>query len=514
MTVVGGGHNGLTAAAYLARAGMSVLVLERLGHVGGAAVSASRFTGQPARFPRYASLVSVLPQQVIDDLGLDVTLASRPTSSYAPVLREGDPAGLLVERPEGEATNASFRELTGGDDEYEAWCAFHRDVGELAAVVAPSLLEPLPVERDVRGQVSEEVWRDLVTSPLGEALRRRFTDDTVRGVVASDAVIGTFASLHDASLAQNRCFLYHRIGNGTGEWRVPVGGMGALTVALERAARDAGAEIITGAGVSCITAEADAAEVHWHDGATQRSVLTRHVLANVAPWVLRILMGEGEDAETKPQGSQLSINLLVDRLPRLRSGADPEVAFGGTLHVGTGLGQLEAAYAEAAAGRVPSVVPGTVICPSLTDPSVLGGAPEGTHTLTYVGMHLPAALFDADRDATRKLAVERALAAIDEHLEEPLATCLARDAEGNPCIESGLPQDVEADLAMPGGHIFHGDLDWPWASNRARLETPAQQWGVQTDVESVMVCGSGARRGGGVSGLGGHNAAQAVLASR
>ena len=66
---------------------------------------------------------------------------------------------------------------------------------------------------------------------------------------------------------------------------------------------------------------------------------------------------------------------------------------------------------------------------------------------------------------------------------------------------------------MPGGHIFHGDLDWPWASNRARLDTPAQQWGVQTDVASVLVCGSGARRGGAVSGLGGHNAAQAVLAS-
>ena len=92
--------------------------------------------------------------------------------------------------------------------------------------------------------------------------------------------------------------------------------------------------------------------------------------------------------------------------------------------------------------------------------------------------------------------------------------CVATDAAGRPCIEAMIPQDVEADLAMPGGHIFHGDLDWPWASNRARLETPAQQWGVQTDLASVLVCGSGARRGGAVSGLGGHNAAQAVLASR
>jgi phytoene dehydrogenase-like protein len=73
---------------------------------------------------------------------------------------------------------------------------------------------------------------------------------------------------------------------------------------------------------------------------------------------------------------------------------------------------------------------------------------------------------------------------------------------------------VERDLAMPGGHIFHGDLDWPWAPHRSRLETPAQQWGVQTGVDAVLLCGSGARRGGAVSGIGGHNAAQAVLAMR
>jgi phytoene dehydrogenase-like protein len=97
-------------------------------------------------------------------------------------------------------------------------------------------------------------------------------------------------------------------------------------------------------------------------------------------------------------------------------------------------------------------------------------------------------------------------------LAEPIEDCLATDADGRPCIEAKIPQDVERDLAMPGGHIFHGDLDWPWAPNRARLDTAAQQWGVQTTHDSVLLCGSGARRGGAVSGLGGHNAAQAVLA--
>jgi phytoene dehydrogenase-like protein len=312
---------------------------------------------------------------------------------------------------------------------------------------------------------------------------------------------------------QNRCFLYHLIGNGTGEWRVPIGGMGAVTDALFRAATTAGAEVITSAGVSAIRASADGAEVTWHDGTAIRTVGAKYVLSNVAPWVLRILMGEDEDPVTKPVGAQLKINFLLDRLPRLKSGVDPAVAFSGTLHLGEDYGQLEAAYAEAAGGSVPSVLPGEVYCHSLTDPSILGESPDGTHTLTYFGLHTPATLFEADPAGAKALAVSRALASIDEHLVEPLESCLARDGAGNPCLEAKIPQDVEADLAMPGGHIFHGDLDWPWAPNRARMETPAQQWGVQTEVPSVLICGAGARRGGAVSGIGGHNAAQAVLAS-
>ena len=334
----------------------------------------------------------------------------------------------------------------------------------------------------------------------------------MRGVVAADALVGSFASLHDPSLVQNRSFLYHLVGNGTGEWRVPVGGMGAVTGALARSAADAGAELITSAGVSRIDAVDERAEVTWHDGHTGHTITARHVLANVAPWVLRILMGEGEEAETKPQGSQLKINLLLDRLPRLKSGVDPRVAFAGTLHVGGGYTQLEQAYADAAAGRLPTTAPGRVHQPLAHRP--VGARPGAGrhHTLTYLGFHTPAALFAGDdRDAVKALAVQRALASLDEHLAEPIEGCVATDASGRPCIEAIVPQDVEADLAMPGGHIFHGDLDWPWVANRARLETPAQRWGVQTGVASVMVCGSGARRGGAVSGLGGHNAAQAVL---
>ena len=123
---------------------------------------------------------------------------------------------------------------------------------------------------------------------------------------------------------QNRCFLYHLIGNGTGEWRVPIGGMGAVTDALARAAVEAGAEIVTGAGVSVDHARPG----RRRGGVARRRARAlgrrgRRVLSGVAPWVLRILLGEGEDPETKPAGSQLKINFLLDRLPALQVGRRP-----------------------------------------------------------------------------------------------------------------------------------------------------------------------------------------------
>src|SRR5689334_2689812 len=174
VVVVGGGHNGLTSAAYLARAGLSVAVLERLDHVGGAAVSAQAFPGLPTRLSRYSYLVSLLPDTVVSDLGLDLRLASRSTASYTPVLRDGVAGGLLVERPEGPATAASFRELTGSEEEYAAWRAFYAEVGAFAEVVAPTLTAPLPTDRDIRDRTSPEMWRALVEEPIGTVVEQRF----------------------------------------------------------------------------------------------------------------------------------------------------------------------------------------------------------------------------------------------------------------------------------------------------------------------------------------------------
>jgi phytoene dehydrogenase-like protein len=513
VVVVGGGHNGLTAAAYLARAGLSVLILERLAHTGGAAVSTEAFPGLGARLSRYSYLVSLLPEQVARDLDLSVELRSRRTASYSPTVRDGKHVGLFVEHDEGDVTRRSFRDLTGGDEEYAAWRRFYAEVGALAEVVAPTLMRPLPSAASLREQIEPGLWTGIVERPLGELIGERFSDDLVRGVVATDALIGTFAGLHDPSLIQNRCFLYHLIGNGTGEWRVPVGGMGAVTAAMQRSASQAGAEILTSASINTISAELDGAEVTYEHEGRSHTVAARRVLANVAPWVLHDLLGEESAPSSRPAGSQLKINFLLSRLPRLRTGHDPEQAFAGTLHVAEEYSALERSFEQATAGSIPTAPPGEFYCHSLTDPSILGDlAAQGVHTLTYFGLHMPEALFATDRASQREEAVRRAIAAVDVHLDEPLMDCVLLGPDGAPCIEAKVPQDVEDDLGMPGGHIFHGDLAWPWAPDGHALDTPARQWGVATDIESVLLCGSGARRGGAVSGLGGHNAAQAVLA--
>ncbi|MGW3819910.1 phytoene desaturase family protein [Streptomyces sp. NPDC005046] len=506
--IVGGGHNGLVAAAYLARAGRSVLVLERLGNTGGAAVSTRPFAGVDARLSRYSYLVSLLPRKIVRDLGLDFRVRGRTVSSYTPVERDGRPTGLLVGGGE-RRTREAFARLTGSDREYEAWQRFYGMTGRVARNVFPTLTEPLPTREELRARVDdEEAWRILFEEPVGAAVEEYFTDDLVRGVVLTDALIGTFADAHDPSLRQNRCFLYHVIGGGTGDWDVPVGGMGALTDAIASAAITAGAVIATGHEVLRIDTDGESAEITYRTADGEGVVAARHVLVNASPQELAHLTGD--EPPTPAEGAQLKVNMLLKRLPRLRDTAvDPREAFSGTFHIAEGYEQLATAHAQAASGELPAAPPSEIYCHSLTDPSILGRdlVEQGYQTLTLFGLHTPARLFERDNDAVREELLKSTLAQLEAHLTEPLADCLATDADGRPCIEAKTPLDLERDLRLPGGNIFHRDLAFPYA------QEGTGRWGVETRHANVMLCGAGAVRGGGVSGVPGHNAAKAVLES-
>src|SRR5690606_17332810 len=155
-----------------------------------------------------------------------------------------------------------------------------------------------------------------------------------------------------------------------------------------------------------------------------------------------------------------------------------------------------------------------IYCHSLTDPSIL--SPElqasGAHTLTVFALHAPDRLLTPDNnDAMRDRLQAAVLSSLDSVLAEPIEDVLMTDAHGDPCVETKTTLDLEAALRMPGGNIFHGPLSWPFAEDEAPLSTPAERWGVATDWDRILRCGSGAQRGGAVSGLGGHNAAMAVL---
>ena len=504
IVVVGGGHNGLVAATYLARAEHQVTILEGRTELGGAVASAEVFRGVAVRLSRFSYLISLLPTLIIEELGLRLELRSRQIRSYTPV----DGSGLLIEPQDGRLTRDSFRMLTGGEREYQAWAAFQSRLHELTAVIEPTLTQPLPDVDELRSRVHPYLWSSVVERPLGELVESTFADDTVRGLTLTDALIGTFSSAHDPSLRQNRCFLYHVIGNGSGEWKVPVGGMGALTAELVRVAEDAKVSIRTGCRVDMIEPESGSgATLRLADGQT---ITAETILANCAPATLQRLLGEPYEP---PVGSQTKINIVLRRLPQFRSGIEPAIGFAGTLHLGQGYDRLQQAYEDAAAGQIPDPMPCEVYCHTLTDGSILD--PElraaGYHTLTLFGLHTPPDLFAADPHGSKERAKAAALRSLQSVLAEPLEPCLALDRGGEPCIEVMTPLDIEAELGMPGGNIFHGDLAWPWLAQGARATTPAERWGVATGHPGILLCGSGAVRGGAVSGLGGHNAAMAVL---
>src|SRR5204862_2584039 len=320
VVILGAGHNGLVAASYLGRAGLSVLLLEKNDYIGGATTSQKVFPDYDAQLSRYSYLVSLLPEKIIRDLGLKLELRRRATASFTPYLNHGQHDGLLLSNVDEEISRQSMFELTGNKTEFEQMKAFYNLSHVFAEKIWDTMLEPLVAKDEFRRRfdsddVSREAWRSLVEEPLGTAIERYLKNDLVRGLVFTDAKIGVLTYPHDPSLLQNRCFLYHLIGNKTGEWKVPVGGMGAVAQKLEESARKSGAEMLMNVDLRALDLTGQRRSIEFDVEGKKETVDARFLLVNFGRNVLAKFAGKLYQPDTTDEGSVFKINMLLSRLP-------------------------------------------------------------------------------------------------------------------------------------------------------------------------------------------------------
>ena len=513
--ILGAGHNGLVAATYLARAGLSVLMLEKNDYIGGATTSQKVFPDYEAYLSRYSYLVSLFPEKIIRDLGLNLELRRRGTASFTPYVKDGQHDGLLLSNVSEDVSRQSIINLTGSDKDHERLKKFYALSRIFAEKVWDTMVEPLASKDDFRKRFDaddthREAWRSLAEEPLGVAIEHYLKNDLLRGLVLTDGKIGVFTHPHDPSLLQNRCFIYHLIGNKTGEWKVPVGGMGHVARELEQAARNSGAEMFTRVNLRALDVNGTRSVEFELDGKSQ-NVDARFLLANFGRNVLAKFIGKPYQPDATDEGSVFKINMLLRRLPKLKAKRYKESeAFCGTFHIDEGYEEMDVSYREASRGQLPNKLPSEVYCHTLTDNSIL--SPElrekGFHTMTLFGLDTPWSLFSRDNKTMRQRAEKRFVEGLNGWLAEPLEECLAVARDGSLCIESKSPIDIEDSLGLYHGNIFQDAPTFPFAQTKQQIGT----WGVETDFENIFLCGSSAQRGGAVSGIPGHNAAKKVLA--
>jgi phytoene dehydrogenase-like protein len=523
--VVGGGHNGLTAAAYLARGGLRTLVLERRGLLGGACVTEELWPGY--RVSRAAYVAGLLRPAVVRELGLEARglrlIPRRPASSFTPL---PDGPGLLLGHDRRAACD-SIRPFSARDAEayprYEAFLeGAARAIEELLDVPPPdparlAVRDLPPLLRVLRRLVAHrrELPRlaALLLGPARPALESWFESEPLLGTLATDSLIGAFAG--PSSPGTGYVLIHHVMGESCGErgvWAYVAGGMGAFAEALAQAARDAGAEIRCDAAVARIAVEDGRARgVVLEDGSALEA---RAVLSAADPVRTFLgLVGEGAlpaDFARAVRGIDVrspvvKINLALDRLPVFRgrppaAGGGPAPEHSGTIHIGArDLDALEASFAAAARGALPERPMIELTLPSALDASL---APPGRHVASLFVQHAPD-LPAADWDALRDPFADRVLSLVDEVAPGFGASVLHREVLA--------PPDLERVFGLTGGNIFHGAL----GLDRLLCLRPVPGWGrYRTPVGGLYLGGAGTHPGGGVMGACGRNAAGELLRDR
>lgn len=512
--IIGSGHNGLIAACYLAAAGHSVLILEKNDYLGGATASQRVFPDYEAYLSRYSYLIALLSPKILADLHISFETRRRRIASFTPYHdSDGNPKGLILSNEDPNVSRHSIIEMCGSARTWENYQKLLALENSIAALTWPTMLEPIRHRNDfkhmLQNDLQREAWESFIDRPLGEVIERYAEHDALRGLLLTDGKIGVFASAHDESLLQNRCFLYHVIGNGTGEWRVPVGGMRALVDALVQRCRQLGVEMQINSAAFKIYPGAKHHSISYRSNGIERTIDATRVLVNASPKNFANMLGQPYSPIPTDEGSCMKVNMLLRRLPKLKCNLPSQDAFAGSFHIDEGYQDMQTSYQQAFQGQIPDRPPAEIYCHTLTDDSIL--SPElkqqGYHTLTLFGLDVPYRLFTANPEQVKETIKQRYIEALDRLCAEPFTDCLAVDKKGNPCIEVKSPIDLENDVSLDLGNIFHNTLSWFFTDDPETVG----KWGVETEYPRIYLSGSSALRGGAVSGIPGHNAARCIF---
>jgi len=521
--IIGAGHNGLTCAAYLAMAGLRVKVVERRKAIGGAAVTEEFHPGFRNSVASYT--VSLLNPKVIADLRLHdhgLKIVERRAQNFLPA-----PDGSYLLTGEGRTLD-SVAKLSAHDA--ERFSTFTGEMEKIADVLRKLVLRAPPnlvegfslnaLQESVNALGAARIMSDLsmaekrtlldmLTRPAGDMLDEVFEADLVKALFGFDAIVGNYASPYAAGSAY--VMLHHAFGevNGRkGVWGHAIGGMGAITQAMAAAARSAGTEIETQAGVREVIIEnGRASGVSLEDG---RTIVADLVVSNVNPKLLYTrlvpdgaLPAEFHERISKWRGGSgtLRMNVALSQLPSFTAlpGMGDHLTAG--IIIAPSLDYMDRAWHDARSfgwSRRPVV---EVLIPSTLDPTL---APQGQHVASLFCQHVAPRLSDGRSwDDCRNEVADLMIATVDAYAPGFAASVVGRQVL--------TPLDLERDFGLLDGDIFHGALSLNQLFSARPMLGHADY---RSPVKGLYTCGSGNHPGGGVTGAPGHNAAQRILRDR
>jgi phytoene dehydrogenase-like protein len=519
VVVIGGGHNGLVHAAYLAKAGLKVIVLERRHVLGGAAVTEEVFPG--FRFSVCSYVVSLLRPEIIRDLNLPAHgLEILPLDGTFTPMLDGD---YLWRMNDHARTRREIARHSAADaDAYHEYGLAMVDMGRFVKPLL-GMTPPDPTSLAPRGLrqlvgIADRFRclspRDrlhlmqLMTMSAVDFLDQWFETDALKATMSASGIIGTFLGVRSPGTAY--VLLHHYMGEIDGAfraWGLPKDGTGGISNAIASAARAAGVEIRTETPVAqVLVKDARALGVVLQNGDEIRAGV---VSSSVDPRLTflrmvgeRHLPGEFVDdlRHYRFRGSSGKVNLALDALPDFRSlrGAGPHLR--GAISISPSVDYMERAYDEAKYGRFSRRPYIDCVIPSLTDPSV---APPGRHVMSCFVQYAPYQLSEGTWDDQREAFGDAVIDALAEHAPNIRDIVLHRQVV--------TPLDLEREWGLSEGNIFQGEL----TLEQLFFLRPVPGWArYATPIEGLYLCGSAAHPGGGIMGAPGRNSALQLLADR